>query len=93
MYYVYILASSKNGTLYIGVTGDLVRRVSEHRKHYCGGFTEKYKMYSLVYFESFDTIDAAIIREKRMKKWKREWKIQLIERYNSAWQDLYQDFV
>jgi len=77
-YYVYILASKQNGTLYIGVTNDLVRRISEHREGLAPGFTKTYGVKRLVYFEVFDDIEQAIRREKRLKKYKREWKMNLI---------------
>ncbi len=92
-YYVYIMASKRNGTLYIGVTNNLVRRVSEHKNHILKGFTSKYKFHHLVYYESTDDISRAIEREKQMKKWKRKWKLELIESVNPDWQDLYQDFI
>ena len=88
-YYAYILASKIGGTLYIGVTNDLVRRVSEHRLKLAAGFTKKYGVLKLVYFEQFDDPENAIRREKRLKKWKREWKIRLIEELNPDWIDLY----
>jgi putative endonuclease len=88
-YYVYILASRIGGTLYIGVTNDLVRRVYEHKSKFVSGFTSKYDVYRLVYYEQFEDVEAAIHREKRLKKWKREWKIALIERVNPNWADLY----
>jgi putative endonuclease len=87
--YVYILASKIGGTLYIGVTNDLVRRVAEHRLKIVGGFTEKYGVARLVYFEQFDDPENAIKREKRLKKWNRDWKIRLIEEHNPNWDDLY----
>lgn len=90
-YYVYILASGKNGTLYIGVTGDLIRRVMEHKNGKIAGFTEKYKTNQLVYYEQTATIISAIEREKQMKAWKRSWKINLIEAVNPQWRDLYED--
>jgi putative endonuclease len=77
------------GTLCIGVTNDLVRRVHEHRSKIIGGFTRKYNVTRLVYFESFADIENAILREKRLKRWKRRWKIQLIEESNPNWNDLY----
>jgi len=92
-YYVYILASSKNGTLYIGVTSDLIKRVAEHKSNLVDGFTKKYNIYNLVYFEEFADINNAILREKRLKKWERNWKIGLIEESNSDWLDLSLDFV
>lgn len=88
-YYVYILASKIGGTLYIGVTNDLVRRVYEHRENLAAGFTKKYEVHRLVYFEQHDNIEAAIQWEKRLKKWNRRWKIQLIEETNPNWSDLY----
>jgi putative endonuclease len=88
-YYVYILASEKGGTLYIGVTNDLVRRVHEHRTGVVAGFTQKYGVHMLVYFEQTENVEAAIQREKRLKKWNRDWKIELIEKNNPNWDDLY----
>ncbi len=86
--YIYILASRKHGTLYIGVTSDLPKRVYEHRVGAVRGFTRRYGLKRLVYFEAFDDIEAAILREKRMKEWQRDWKIRLIERDNPGWNDL-----
>jgi putative endonuclease len=86
---VYILASRIGGTLYTGVTNDLVRRVYEHRGKFVRGFTKKYGVHRLVYFEQFSNVEAAIRREKRLKKWNRSWKIQLIEQANPNWDDLY----
>jgi len=88
-YYVYILASKIGGTLYIGVTNDLIRRVAEHKSKLIESFTEKYDVARLVYFEQFDDPENAIKREKRLKKWKRGWKIALIEKDNPDWNDLY----
>ena len=88
-FYVYIVASKIGGTLYIGVTNDLVRRVWEHRSKVAAGFTEKYGIHRLVYFEQFDDAENAIRREKRLKKWNRAWKIRLIEERNPNWDDLY----
>jgi putative endonuclease len=88
-YYVYILASKKNGTLYIGITSDLKRRTCQHQAGSCGGFTKKYGVGRLVYFEMFDSVDYAIVREKRLKKWNRAWKLRLIEEINPEWQDLF----
>ena len=88
-YYVYILASRIGGTLYIGVTNDLVRRIGEHRLELAKGFTKKYGVHKLVYFEQFDDIENAISREKRLKKWNRAWKVRLIEELNPNWDDLY----
>ncbi|VAX23359.1 Excinuclease ABC, C subunit-like [hydrothermal vent metagenome] len=90
-YYVYILASKKNGTLYIGVTNNLVRRVYEHREGMIDGFIKKYKVKNLVYYEIHSDIKEAIKREKAMKKWYRDWKIKLIEKSNPNWEDLYED--
>jgi putative endonuclease len=87
-YYVYILASERNGTLYIGVTNDLARRVWEHREGLVPGFTKKYGVKTLVYCEIFDDIQQAIYRETRLKKYKREWKINLIQEKNLEWRDL-----
>ena len=88
-YYVYILASRIGGTLYIGVTNDLVRRVGEHKLKMAEGFTKQYEVSRLVYFEAFDQVEQAIQREKRLKKWPRAWKIALIEKDNPDWIDLY----
>ena len=87
-YFVYLLASKIRGTLYIGVTNDLQRRVYEHKKAKINGFTKKYAVNKLVYFETFQDINEAIKREKNVKKWKREWKIKLIETTNKKWEDL-----
>jgi putative endonuclease len=92
-YYVYILASARNGTLYIGVTNDIVRRAWQHREGIMPGFTQKFGVRTLVHFEMFENIDAAIHRETRMKTWKRRWKLELIEKHNPDWRDLYLDFV
>jgi putative endonuclease len=89
-YYVYILASKRNGTLYIGVTNDLVRRVLEHRDGVVPGFTKRYGVKTLVYYETFGDIHDAIHRESRLKKYKREWKINLIQKDNVEWSDLYE---
>jgi putative endonuclease len=85
---VYILASMRNGTLYIGVTSDLVARIHQHRGNQVEGFTSRYGVHILVWFEQHATMDAAITREKRLKKWNREWKIRLIEEANPQWRDL-----
>jgi putative endonuclease len=90
-FYVYMMASKKNGTLYIGVTNDLVRRVWEHKHNIIQGFTQKYNIHKLVWFEATSDINAAIVREKRMKKWRRQWKIDLIEKENPGWVDLYDE--
>ena len=88
-YYVYILASKRNGTLYIGVTSDLVRRIDEHKNKRIAGFTSKYNVNLLVHYEEFEDIDYAIHREKRLKEWPRQWKLNLIEKNNPYWEDLY----
>ena len=90
-YYVYILASERNGTLYIGVTNDLVRRVTEHRDGAVEGFTRQHGVKSLVHFEVFDDPTNAITREKQMKKWRRAWKLRLIEKENPKWRDRYEE--
>ena len=88
MYFVYLLASRRHGTLYLGVTNELVRRVHEHKHKAAFGFTAKYGVDRLVWFEAHDDIAAAIAREKQMKKWRRDWKIRLIEEDNPDWRDL-----
>jgi putative endonuclease len=90
-YFVYILASKRNGTLYIGVTNDLVRRIYEHKKGLIEGFTKRYDVKILVYYEIHSEIKNAIKREKQLKKWLRRWKIELIEKMNPGWEDLYDD--
>jgi putative endonuclease len=90
-FYVYILANKRNGTLYIGVTSDLVKRVWEHKNHLVDGFTKKYNVDKLVYYEIHQNSVQAIGREKRLKYWKRDWKIALIEKQNPEWNDLYDD--
>jgi putative endonuclease len=92
-YYVYLLASKRNGTLYIGVISDLVKRVYEHKNNLVDGFTKEYHVHKLVYYEVTDEINGAIIREKQIKKWKRAWKIELIEKNNPDWRDLYADLI
>jgi putative endonuclease len=87
--FVYILASQKNGTLYIGVTSELKQRVFLHKQEKVDGFTKKYRVNKLVYYEVFEDIDSAIIREKQLKEWKRKWKIELIEKKNIEWTDMY----
>ena len=89
--YVYILASKKNGTLYIGVTSDLIKRIYEHKNGLVDGFTKTYKVHLLVYYEQFLDIYSAISREKQLKHWQRKWKLQLIEQNNTNWRDLYSD--
>jgi len=90
-YYVYILASKRNGTLYIGITSDLIKRVYEHKNSLVDGFTKKYKVHELVYFEETSDAQSAIKREKQLKAWKRSWKIKLIESKNIDWKDLYKE--
>jgi putative endonuclease len=92
-YYVYILASKKDGVLYIGVTNNLERRTYEHKNGLIEGFTKRYKVKLLVYFETCSDINAAITREKQLKKWKRQWKIELIEKLNPEWKDLSIEFI
>jgi putative endonuclease len=90
---VYMLASKRNGTLYTGVTSNLVRRVWEHRNNVIQGFTHKYGVHDLVWYEVHETMESAIQREKRIKNWKREWKIKAIETVNPGWRDLYADLL
>lgn len=87
--YVYILASKKNGTLYVGVTSNLVKRIYEHKTNVIEGFTQKYNVKNLVYYETTESITGAIEREKQLKKWNRMWKIRIIEEFNPTWRDLY----
>lgn len=87
---VYILASKRNGTLYIGVTSDLRKRVWEHKNDLVEGFTKRYRVHHLVYYELHDDMVSAIEREKQMKKWNRAWKLELIEKHNPGWQDLWE---
>jgi putative endonuclease len=93
MYYVYIMASKRNGTLYIGVTSDLIKRVYEHKNDLVDGFTKKYGVHSLVYYEHTEDIKSAIEREKRLKTWNRQWKLRLIEEVNPEWKDLYEGLI
>ncbi len=90
---VYILASQRNGTLYIGVTSHLVQRIWQHRNHLADGFTHRYNVDRLVYFELCDDMEQAIVREKRLKKWNRKWKLRLIEESNPEWRDLWGDII
>ena len=89
--YVYIVTNKRNGTLYIGVTSNIVKRVYEHRKGFVDGFSKKYKLHMLVYYEQHLNIEAAITREKQLKKWNRLWKLKLIEGANPKWRDLYHE--
>lgn len=90
---VYILTSKYNGTLYIGVTSDLIKRIWEHKNDFVEGFSKRYKAHQLVYFEMHDDMISAISREKQLKKWNRAWKIRLIEELNPMWRDLYEEIV
>lgn len=92
-YYVYILASKKNGTLYIGVTNDLIKRVWEHKQKLIEGFTKTYAVDKLVYYEATASIESAITREKQLKNWHRQWKINLITGKNPEWRDLYEEII
>ena len=92
-YYLYILTNKKNGTLYIGISNNLERRLFEHKNRLVEGFTKKYGLDKLVYFETYQYVNDAIKREKNMKKWKRQWKINLIEKDNPDWDDLSSDWV
>lgn len=87
--YVYILASKKNGTLYIGVTSNLIKRIYEHKTDAVKGFTKEYNVKNLVYYEASSSMISAIEREKQLKKWNRAWKIRMIEEFNPTWEDLY----
>ena len=91
VYFVYLLANRRNGTLYVGVTSDLVKRVQEHREGLVPGFTSKYVIKTLVYWELHHDINEAILREKRIKRWQRKWKLDLIEAGNPQWRDLWCD--
>lgn len=88
-YFVYLLASRRNGTLYVGVTNDLLRRVAEHRDHLVPGFTKTYDVTRLMWFETHEAVEAAITRERQIKAWKRAWKIELFKQTNPDWVDLY----
>jgi putative endonuclease len=90
---VYILASKRNGTLYVGVTSDLVKRVWEHKNDFVEGFTKRYSVHDLVWYEVHETMASAIAREKTIKAWKRAWKMEVIEKSNSGWRDLYSELV
>lgn len=92
-YYVYLMSSQKHGTLYVGVTNDLIRRVWEHKHDVVEGFTKKYQVHWLVWFEETTDVTTAIQREKQIKKWRRQWKIDLIEKENPNWDDLYDQLV
>jgi putative endonuclease len=90
---VYILASGERGTMYVGVTSDLPGRIHQHKNDLVPGFTHRYGVHTLVWFECHETMESAILREKRIKEWKRAWKIELIESTNQAWRDLYSDIL
>ncbi|MEK6790746.1 MAG: GIY-YIG nuclease family protein [Deltaproteobacteria bacterium] len=92
-YYVYILTSKRNGTLYVGVTNDLLKRVYEHKNNQVQGFTSRYDVHDLVYFEQYNDVELAIGREKQLKKWNRKWKPALIEKDNPDWTDLYDQMI
>ena len=90
---IYIMANKKNGTIYIGVTSDLPNRVWQHKNNIIDGFTKKYSIHKLVYFEPYESMKSAIEREKQMKKWKRKWKLEMIEKQNPLWEDLYENII
>ena len=92
-YFVYILASKKNGTLYVGVSSNLIKRIYEHKRNIGKGFTQTYNVHMLVYFEVHQEIEVAVKREKIIKHWKREWRIELIEKKNPEWRDLYSSLI
>ena len=92
-FYVYILASARNGTLYVGVTSVLVQRIWHHRNDEVDGFTKKYHIHSLVWFEKHENAESVITREKQIKEWKRKWKLELIDSGNPAWRDLYEEII
>ncbi len=90
---VYILTNKRNGTLYVGVTSDLIKRIYQHKNNLADGFSKKYHTHMLVYFEQHQSMEAAITREKQIKEWKRKWKINLIEKNNPYWRDLYSGLI
>ena len=92
-YCIYILASEQYGTLYIGVTSNLIKRVYEHKNDLVEGFTKRLHVHNLVYYETSEDVNSAIAREKQLKRWKRKWKIELIERENPEWRDLYYELL
>jgi len=92
-YYVYVLASQRNGTLYVGVTSNLIKRIWEHKNKVIQGFTQKYSVDKLVYFEQYRDPENAIKREKRLKRYNRQWKLELVEKENPEWRDLYTELV
>jgi putative endonuclease len=87
------MANKRNGTLYTGVTSDLIKRIWEHKNNFVEGFTKRYGIHLLVYFEQHEDMDSAITREKQIKKWNRSWKIRIIEKHNPQWRDLYEDLI
>ena len=89
-FFVYILSNAKYGTLYIGVTSDIVKHIWEQKNHVVKGFTEKYNLHRLVYYEIHETAESAIHKEKRLKQWQRQWKLELIDAFNPGWEDLYE---
>jgi len=90
---VYILANKRNGTLYVGVSSDLVKRIWEHKNDIVEGFTKRYGVHQLVWYELHENMESAIVREKHLKEWKRKWKLKLIENTNPEWQDLYHTII
>ena len=92
-FYVYILCNKRNGTLYTGVTSDLVKRIYEHKNNMVDGFTKTYDVHNLVWYENHMTAESAITREKQIKKWNRKWKLELIEKHNPEWKDLYKSLL
>ena len=92
-FFIYILTNKRNGTLYIGITNDLKRRVYEHKNGLVEGFTKKYRLKNLIYYEILNTAESAIRREKQLKKWKRMWKLRVIEEKNPDWKDLYEELL
>jgi putative endonuclease len=90
-YYVYILASKRNGTLYVGATNDIIRRIFEHKNGLADGFTKNYGVNILVHYETCDSREGALLREKQIKEWHRKWKLELIEKTNPEWKDLYNE--
>ena len=90
-YYVYILARQRNGTLYVGVSSDLIKRTYQHKNDLVDGFTKEYQVHNLVHYEQFNDVNEAIAREKQLKNWQRKWKLELIEESNPDWEDLYEE--
>jgi putative endonuclease len=90
---VYLLSSRRHGTLYVGVTSDLVKRVWQHKENLADGFTKRYKVHQLVWYELHERMDSALRREKAIKNWKRSWKVAMIEKDNPKWRDLYEELV